>query len=41
MKKIAEQIEREIQLLTGGPRRIAHVGYGTFSSSKIDLPPSV
>jgi hypothetical protein len=41
MKKTTEQIKREIQLLTGGPRRIAHVGYGEFSSSRLDLPVEV
>jgi hypothetical protein len=38
MTKSTEQIQREIRLLTEGPRRVAHVGFGTYQSSKIDLP---
>lgn len=38
MTKSTKQIQREIRLLTEGPRHIARVGFGTHRSSKLDMP---
>lgn len=37
-KKTIAQLDREIATLVQGPRRIAHVGFGTFPSSKFENP---
>ncbi len=37
-KKTTAQLDAEINRMLSGPRRIAHVGFGTFSSSKLKNP---
>lgn len=41
MKKTAAQLDREIGQFLTGKRRIAHVGFGTYSSSKVNVPSSL
>ena len=38
MRKTAAQIRQDIRRLTEGPRHVAHVGFGTYLSSELDLP---
>ena len=40
MTKTRAQIEHDIRRLTEGPRRVAHVGFGTYQSSRLELPAS-